>query len=150
MRGEGRLRAAGRYIVSGGLPGSGRSAGNRNEFQMVQIIFVFTAKVARTSLQCNVFSTFSYPSRVKHQVFRAFLEDCLPEMLSKLGVLAETSMKKSKKHHAIAPAALGGCGGLGQLWEALAELWEALGELWEGLYIEKLPINRPSGRYVNI
>ena len=36
----------------------------------------------------------------------------------------------------------------GQLWEALAELWEALGELWEGLYIEKLPINRPSGRYV--
>ena len=37
-----------------------------------------------------------------------------------------------------APAALGGCGGLGQLWEALAELWEALGELWEGLYKEKL------------
>ena len=32
-----------------------------------------------------------------------------------------------------APAALGGCGGLGQLWEALAELWEALGELWEAL-----------------
>ena len=28
-----------------------------------------------------------------------------------------------------APAALGGCGGLGQLWEALAELWEALGLL---------------------
>ncbi len=44
--------------------------------------------------------------------------------------------------------ALGGCGGLGQLWEALAELWEALGELWEGLYIEKLPINRTSGCYV--
>ena len=57
-------------------------------------------------------------------------------------------MKKSIKHRAIAPAALGGCGGLGQLWEALAELWEALGELWEGLYFEKLPINRPSGRYV--
>ena len=37
-------------------------------------------------------------------------------------------MKKSKKHRAIAPAALGGCGGLGQLWEALAELREALGE----------------------
>ncbi len=44
---------------------------------------------------------------------------------------------------------MGGCGGLGQLWEALAELWEALGELWEGLHIEKLPINRPSERYVN-
>ena len=54
-------------------------------------------------------------------------------MLSKVGVLAERSMNKSKQHHAIAPAALGGCGGLGQLWEALAEL-EALGELWEGLY----------------
>ena len=54
-------------------------------------------------------------------------------MLSKVGVLAERSLKKSKKHHAIAPAALGGCGGLGQLWEALAELREALGELWEGL-----------------
>ncbi len=32
----------------------------------------------------------------------------------------------------------------------LAELWEALGELWEALYIQKLPINRPSGRYVII
>ena len=42
-------------------------------------------------------------------------------------------MKKSKKHHAIAPVALGGCGGLGQLWGALVELREALGELWEGL-----------------
>ena len=63
-------------------------------------------------------------------------------MLSKVGVLDGRGMKKSKKHRAIAPAALGGCGGLGQLWEALAELREALGELWEGLYIEKLPINR--------
>ncbi len=45
-----------------------------------------------------------------------------------------------------APAALGGCGSLGQLWEALAELWEALGVLWEGLYIEKLL----SGRYVHL
>ena len=70
-------------------------------------------------------------------------------MLSKVGVLDGRGTKKSKKHHAIAPTALGGCEGLGQLWEALAELWEALGELWEGLYIEKLPINRPSGRYVN-
>ncbi len=59
-------------------------------------------------------------------------------MLSKLGVLAERGIKKSKKHHAIAPAALGDCGGLGQLWKALAELWEAPGELWEGLCKEKL------------
>ncbi len=71
-------------------------------------------------------------------------------MLSKLGVLAKTSMKSRKKHHAVAPAALGGCGGLGQLWAALAELWEALRELWNGLYKEKLPINRPNGRYVSI
>ncbi len=48
-------------------------------------------------------------------------------------------MKKSKRHRAIAPAAVGVCGGLGQLWEALAELWEALGELWEGLNIAKTP-----------
>ncbi len=34
---------------------------------------------------------------------------------------------------------MGGCGGLRQLWEALAELWEALG-VWEGLNIETLPI----------
>ena len=31
-------------------------------------------------------STFSYPSHLKHLVVRAFLEDGLPEMLSKLGV----------------------------------------------------------------
>ncbi len=50
-----------------------------------------------------------------------------------------------------APAALGGCGGLGQLWEALAELWEALaellealGELWEGLYIENSRSTAPA------
>ena len=46
----------------------------------------------------------------------------MPEMLSKLGVLAERGMTKSKKNRAIARAALGGCGSLGQLWEALAEL----------------------------
>ncbi len=77
------------------------------------------------------------------------MEDGLPDMLSKLGVLAQRGIQKSKKHHAIAPAALGGCGGLGQLWEALAELREALGELGEALYIEKLPINCPSGRYIH-
>ena len=49
--------------------------------------------------------------------------------------------------------AWGGSGGaLGELWEALGEpvggSGGALGELWEAPYIEKLPINRPSGRYV--
>ena len=82
----------------------------------------FTAKVTRVTLRCDVFFiTFSYHSHLKHLVLRAFLEDCLPEMLSKLGVWAERGMKV-KKTWAIAPAALGGCGGLGQLWEALAEL----------------------------
>ena len=77
--------------------------------------------------------TCSYLSHLKHLLLRAFLESCFREMLSKVGVLDGRGMKKSKKHRAIAPAALGGCGGLGQLWEALAELREALGELWEGL-----------------
>ena len=48
-------------------------------------------------------------------------------MLSKSMIPFETSLEKSKKHRAIALAALGGFGGLGQLWEALAELWEVLG-----------------------
>ncbi len=52
-------------------------------------------------MQC--FSTFSYPSHLKHLLLRAFLEDGLPERLSKVGVLAERGIKKSKKHHAIAP-----------------------------------------------
>ena len=64
---------------------------------------------------------------------RAFLTDRPPEIVSKSMKPRETSLQKSKKRRAIALAALGGCGGLGQLWEALAELWEALGELWEGL-----------------
>ncbi len=55
VRGEGRLRAAGRYVVSAGLPGSAGSAGSADEFQIVQIIFVFTAKVTRVTLWCNVF-----------------------------------------------------------------------------------------------
>ena len=54
-------------------------------------------------------------------------------MVSKSMVPRETSLKKSKKRQAIALAALGGCGGLGQLWEAMAELWEALEKIWEGL-----------------
>ena len=60
------------------------------------------------------------------------------KMLSNACVLHGAVTKKSKKHRAIAPAALGGCGGLGQLWEALRRserpwesLWEGLEELWE-------------------
>ncbi len=141
-------------------------------------------------MQC--FSTFSYPSHLKHLLLRAFLEDCLPERLSKVGVLAERGIKKSKKHHAIAPiaktprkvpcrenidcentmnmkianrksqfycafcwflrssfhfhyvlqrfgmpfcskaapAALGGCGCLGQLWRSSGRPWESSGRLY--------------------
>ena len=46
----------------------------------------------------------------KTPAFETFLEDCLPELLSEVGVLAGRSMKKSKKHRALAPAALGDCG----------------------------------------
>ncbi len=118
-------------------------------FQIVQIHCFFTVlgDSGDTPVQC-FFDFRSWTSHLKHVLLRALLEDCLPEMLSKVGVLGERSMESQKKHRAIAPAALGGCGDLGQLWEALAELWEALGELWEGLYIEKFPINRTSGRYV--
>ena len=88
VRGEGRLRAAGHYIVSGE---SGESA---DEFQIAHFIYVFTAIIAQTSLLCDVFLTFSYPSHLKHLLLRVFLEDGLPEMLSKLGVLAERGIKK--------------------------------------------------------
>ncbi len=64
-------------------------------------------------LSCDVFATFSWTSQLKHLRLRVFLEDVLPEMLSKVGDLAERSMKKSKKHRAVALAALGGWGGVG-------------------------------------
>ncbi len=59
-----------------------------------RILCVVTAKNARTSLRCNVFCTCSYPSVLKHLFLIAFLEDGLPEMLSKLGVSAERGIKK--------------------------------------------------------
>ncbi len=58
VRGEGRLRATGRYVVSAGLLGS---VGSVDEFQIVQIICVFTAKVTRVTLRCNVFGLFNTP-----------------------------------------------------------------------------------------
>ena len=65
------------------------------------------------------------------------------------------SLKKIETHAAIALVARGGGGGLGEIWAVLLERLEALGELLggleellEALYIEKLPINHPSGRYV--
>ena len=37
----------------------------------------------------------------------------------------------------------------GALGSTLGGSGGALGEFWEALYIKKLPINRPCGRYVN-
>ena len=58
-------------------------------------------------------------------VLECFLDNDLPKTLKRYNSVAEVP-EKVKKHQAIAPAALGGCGGLGQLWEALAELREML------------------------
>ena len=48
-------------------------------------------------LSCDAFATFSCTSQLKHLLLRALLEDFLPEMLSKAGVLAQRSMNKSQK-----------------------------------------------------
>ena len=60
-------------------------------------------------------------------------------------------MKKSKKRRAIAPAVLGGCGGLDRLLESLPELWEGL----EGpkkikvlFWDTKKPLRAPAWRYI--
>ena len=120
---EGRVwgaLAATTLAGSGGLAGT---AGLAGEFQIVQIICVFTAKVTRVTLRCNVFFYFFIPPHLKHLVLRAFLEDCLPEMFSKLGVLAETSMKKSTK------TSRDSSGGPGRLWRSGSALGGSGGAL---------------------
>ncbi len=51
-------------------------------------------------LSCDVFLTFSWISQLKHLLLRAFLAGDLPKKLSKVGVLDERSMNKSRKYHA--------------------------------------------------
>ena len=69
----------------------------------MQIYCFLQYLVTRVTLRCNVLINIcSYPPHLKHIVLKVFLEDFLPEMLSKVGVLAERSMKKSQKHHTIA------------------------------------------------
>ena len=58
--------------------------------------------------------------RLERLLVRQFLNEGLPKMLSKSMIPHETSLKKSKKRRAIAPA-------LGELWEVPGELWEGLG-----------------------
>ena len=103
------------------------------ELQSVDQIRGIRGDPGDPGMQSFLSVTFSYPSLLKPMVLRCFLDNDLPKTVSKGMIPLRRSLKKSKKHQAIAPAALGGCGGLGQLWEALAELREALGELWEGL-----------------
>ncbi len=49
-------------------------------------------------LSLDVFLIFSWMSQLKHIVLRQFLAGNLPKQLSKLGVLDERGMKKSKQH----------------------------------------------------
>ncbi len=59
------------------------------------ILYVFLRqKMLGPHSGAMLFSTFSYPSHLKHLFLIVFLEDGLPEMLSKLGVLAERGIKK--------------------------------------------------------
>ena len=62
----------------------------------------FGATLLQLSLVCEIwhsgtmfFMCFSWTSQLKHLLLRAFLEDYLPEILLKVGVLAGRSMKKS-------------------------------------------------------
>ncbi len=56
--------------------------------------------------------------------FESFLGRSLARNALKTRCFSREAYEKVKYHRAIAPAALGGYGGLGQLWEALAELWD--------------------------
>ncbi len=58
---------------------------------------------------CWLFHT---PFRLKPILLIAFLESCFPEMLSKVGVLAERSLKKSTKTSSHSS------GGTGRLWRS--------------------------------
>ncbi len=94
-----------RFLVSGVSAGSGGSVGIR--FCVPNPVFfvcVLRHLRALTPLRCNVFLTFSEHSRLKFMVLRPLLENHRPKTVSKVQVLAERGMKKSKTYHAIAPA----------------------------------------------
>ena len=88
-----------------------------DEFQIVQKPYVFKAKVSRRPP----------PNHPKAHPGPNPAQRRLWEVRGELGQGLEELWESS-----------------GRLWESL---WEGLEELWEALYIEKLPINRPSGRY---
>ncbi len=65
--------------------------------QYVRNLALYTVFL-QSVLSRDFFFTFWYPSQLKHTVLRAFLAGHLLKKLSKLGVLDERGMKKSKKH----------------------------------------------------
>ena len=77
---------------------------------------------------CNVFFSFLGQLRANRLLLRPFLDEWLPEMVSKPMDSRETSLKKSKKRQAIASVrseALGGSWELGSSWGSLGEPGES-------------------------
>ncbi len=89
---------------------SGGSGGSADAIIFERFICVLQYFVTRVTLRCNVFLTFSYPSHLKPMVLECFLDNDLPKTLSKGIIPLWRSLKKSKKHQAIARAVRGGCG----------------------------------------
>ena len=111
------------WTRSPGSVGSGASWGSADELFLERFSYVLEYFVPRAMLRRIFIFTLSYPSHLKPiMVLKCFLDNDLPKTLSQIKIPLRRSMKKSKKHQAIARAARGGCGGLDQLWEALAEL----------------------------
>ena len=85
-----------------------------DEFQIVQICCLLRYLVTRVTLRRDVFLTFSWTSRLKHLLLRVCVGGCpARNALRRSCFRWEGYEKLKKKHRAIAPAALGGCGGLG-------------------------------------
>ena len=77
------------------FPGDPRDCRDPRMNSKSRILYMFLQqKLLGPHSGAMFFSIFSYPSHLKHLFLRAFLEDGLPEMLSKLGVLAERGIKK--------------------------------------------------------
>ena len=94
----GWFRVAANDTWSGDSADSGDSG---DEFQIVHFWWFLPCLVTRTSLRCNVFSTFSYPSRLKHIVMSYFLDNCHPKNVSKRYDSAWDIPEKVKKRCAI-------------------------------------------------
>ncbi len=74
------------------------SAGSADEFQIAHFVYMFLQQKLLGPHSGALFFIFvSYPSNLEHIFLIVFLEDGLPEMLSKLGVLAERGIKQNNK-----------------------------------------------------